>query len=309
MEMHQLRYFVAVAQTGSFSRAAEACFVSQPSLSQQIAKLEKSVGQRLLDRLARGVHLTDAGRQLLDSALSILATVDDAERRLKDDANLAGCRLSVGAIPTIAPYLLPILLQRFAKKHPGVEMTIHEDVTRNLIGAVSAGELDLAILALPIDDERVASEELWTEPLLLALPRRHRLARKKQITMDELRAERFLLLTEMHCLGEQVISYCRAHECQPRIACRSAQIATMRALIEQGLGITLLPEMATRRSASKGIVYRRLTGDVPSRTIAAIRHKHRYHSGSGQRFLDVLRDYGKPFQNASQPRRPRGAVA
>jgi LysR family hydrogen peroxide-inducible transcriptional activator len=295
MEMHQLRYFVAVAQTNSFSRAAEACFVSQPSLSQQIAKLEAQVGHRLLDRLGRRVQLTDAGRQLLDSAMAILATVEDAKRRLQDDANLAGCRLSLGAIPTIAPYLLPILLQRFERRHAGVELTVHEDVTRNLIGAVISGELDLAVMALPFEDERLVFEELWTEPLLLALPRGHRLARKKQVAMDEIREERFLLLTEMHCLGEQVLSYCRAHECQPHIACRSAQIATMQALIEQGLGVTLLPEMATRRQTNKSIVYRRLAGHCPSRTVTVIWRKHRYHSIAAARFLDVLRDYGQKF--------------
>ena len=293
MEMHQLRYFVAVAQTNSFSRAAEACFVSQPSLSQQIAKLESQVGHRLLDRLGRRVQLTDAGRQLLDSAMAILATVEDAKRRLQDDANLAGCRLTLGAIPTIAPYLLPVLLQRFERRHAGVELTVHEDVTRNLIGAVISGELDLAVMALPFKDERLAFEELWTESLLLALPRGHRLARKKQVNMDEIREERFLLLTEMHCLGEQVLSYCRAHECQPHIACRSAQIATMQALIEQGLGVTLLPEMATRNQTKKSIVYRRLAGHCPSRTVTVIWRKHRYHSIAAERFLDVLREYGQ----------------
>src|SRR5437763_16067505 len=110
MEMHQLRYFVAVAKAASFSRAAEACFVSQPSLSQQIAKLETEVGQRLLDRLGRRVQLTDAGRQLLASATAILATAEDAKRRRKDDGNLAGCRLSVGGIPALAPYLLSAAL-------------------------------------------------------------------------------------------------------------------------------------------------------------------------------------------------------
>ncbi len=222
MEMHQLRYFVAVAQANSFSRAAEACCVSQPSLSQQIAKLESDVGQRLLDRLGRRVQLTDAGRQLLDAALAILAMVEDAERRLSDDGNLAGCRLTLGAIPTIAPYLLPVVLRQFEKRHPGVEMTVHEDVTRNLSAAVLSGDIDLAVMALPIEDDRLAFETLWTEPLLLALPRGHRLCRKKEITLENLQEERFLLLTEVHCLGQQVLSYCRAHECQPRIACRSA---------------------------------------------------------------------------------------
>jgi LysR family hydrogen peroxide-inducible transcriptional activator len=293
MEMHQLHYFVAVAQASSFSRAAEACHVSQPSLSQQIAKLETEVGQRLLDRLGRRVQLTDAGRQLLDSALAILAMAEDAKRRMKDDGNLAGCRLAVGAIPTIAPYLLPIVLSHFEKRNAGVEITIHEDVTRQLIGAVRAGEIDLAVMALPVEDEHLEVETLCTEPLLLALPRGHRLIRKKQIAMEDLREERFLVLTEMHCLGEQVLSYCRTHECQPRIACRSAQIATMQALIERGLGVTLLPEMTTRNAAGKGIVYRRLTGPGPSRTIAVIWHKHRYHSVAATRFLEALRGVGR----------------
>lgn len=290
MEMHQLRYFVAVAEAANFSRAAEACFVSQPSLSQQIAKLEGEVGKRLLDRLGRRVQLTDAGRQLLDSATAILGMAADAKLRLRDDADLAGCRLTVGAIPTIAPYLLPGVLKCFDKRHAGVEMTVHEDLTRNLIGAVVAGEIDLAVMALPIEDDRVELEALWTEPLYLALPRRHRLMRKKQISMSDLRDERFLLLAEMHCLGEQVLSYCRAHECQPRVACRSAQIATMHALIEQGLGITLLPEMATRHRVRKGVVYRRLSVDGPSRTITIIWRKHRYQSSAALRFLDVLRE-------------------
>jgi LysR family hydrogen peroxide-inducible transcriptional activator len=296
MEMHQLRYFVAVVEAGNFTRAAQACFVSQPSLSQQIAKLEAEVGRRLLDRLGRRVRLTDAGRQLLDSAMDVLATVEDAKQRLADDGNLAGAHMTLGAIPTIAPYLLPAILQRFTKRHPGVELTVHEDITRNLMGSVIAGELDLAVMALPIEDDRLESEELWTEPLLLALPRAHRLVRKRLITMDELRDARFLVLAEMHCLGEQVLSYCRAHACQPRLACKSAQIATMQALIAQGLGISLLPQMATRQRADKGIVYRRLVGPGPSRTLAVIWRKHRYHSVAAERFLDVLRAHGRSMR-------------
>jgi LysR family hydrogen peroxide-inducible transcriptional activator len=300
MEMHQLRYFVAVAQASSFSRAAEACHVSQPSLSQQITKLEKRVGQRLLDRLGRRVQLTDAGRQLLDPAMAILAMVEDAKKRLQDDAHLAGCQLTIGAIPTIAPYVLPGVLRRFERRFPGVEVTIHEDVTRSLIGMLVAGELDLAVMALPIEDDRLVCEPLWSEPLLLALPHGHRLVRKQKITMAELREERFLVLAELHCLGEQVLSYCRAHECKPRIACRSAQIATMQALVAQGLGITLLPEMATRKKTGEHIIYRRLAGHCPSRTISAVWRKHRYHGIAATRFLDVLRD-GGDGPNAQSP--------
>src|SRR5947209_18122795 len=157
MELHQLRYFVAVAQAGNFSRAAERCHVSQPSLSQQIQKLERRLGRPLLNRLGRRAVLTDAGRQLLDRATAILAAVEDTERRLLDGDGVGG-RLSVGAIPTVAPYLLPAALEGFARRHPGVELAVVEDVTRSLIAAVAEGELDLAVVALPLDDHRLKAE-------------------------------------------------------------------------------------------------------------------------------------------------------
>src|SRR5262245_23523731 len=141
MELHQLRYFVAVAQTGNFSRAAERCHVSQPSLSQQILKLEHRLGQPLFNRLGRRAVLTDAGRLLLDRATAVLATVEDAERRLRASDTIHGGRLAVGAIPTIAPYLLPHALESFVRRCPKVELIVREDVTTNLIQAVVEGEL------------------------------------------------------------------------------------------------------------------------------------------------------------------------
>src|SRR4051794_24799485 len=168
MELHQLRYFVAVARAGNFSRAAERCHVSQPSLSQQILKLERQLGQPLLNRLGRRAVPTDAGRLLLERATAILAAVEDAERRLQAGDGGHG-RLAVGAIPTIAPYLLPAALERFARRWPAVEVSLVEDVTRNLVAAVAEGELDLAVVALPQGDERLQADPLLTEPLLAAL--------------------------------------------------------------------------------------------------------------------------------------------
>ena len=293
MELHQLRYFVAVAESGSFSRAAERCHVSQPSLSQQIAKLEGRLGQRLLDRLGRRVQLTGAGRQLLERALPILAAVDDAERRLRDAEGALDGWLTVGAIPTVAPYLLPPALKRFLRRHPHVELTVHEDVTRQLVTAVAAGELDLALVALPIDDPRLEHEALFTEPLLLAMAAGHRLARRRRLTIDDLRTERFILLNEMHCLGEQTLSFCRANDCQPRIACHSAQITTVQSLIALGQGVSLLPEMARRADRDKRRCYRPLAGGRPTRTVAALWHRHRYHSPAAERFLGVLRELAR----------------
>ncbi len=289
MEMHQLRYFVAVAQTSSFSRAAERCHVSQPSLSQQIQKLERGLKQQLFARLGRRVALTDAGRLLLDRAMAILAAVEDAERRLQDDDEKGG-KLAIGAIPTIAPYLLPLLLRTYLKRHPHVDLTVHEDVTGQLLGAVAAGDLDLALVALPINDERLAVEPLFSEALVLAMPRGHRLAHRRTITL------RFILLNEMHCLGEQVLSFCNAHGCQPWIACRSAQITTVQSLIALKQGVSLLPAMAQRADRDTRRVYRTLAGDQPRRTVAVISRKHGYHSPTAERFLARLRELGTEFK-------------
>src|ERR1700689_3688079 len=137
MEIHRLRYFVAVADAGNFSRAAERCHVSQPSLSQQISKLERHLGKRLFDRLGRQVLLTDAGRLLLNRALAILATIEDTERRLREGNELEGTQLSVGAIPTIAPYLLPKAVERYLRRWPDVEVSVQEDVTAQMVLAVA----------------------------------------------------------------------------------------------------------------------------------------------------------------------------
>src|SRR5262245_1611199 len=295
MELHQLRYFVKLAQTGNFSRAAELCFVSQPSLSQQIQKLERELGQRLLDRLGRRAVLTDAGRLLLDRATAILSAVDDAEHHVKDFEHLEAGRLAVGAIPTIAPYLLPPALQTFLRRYPKVEVTVREDLTQHVVSAAVAGELDVALVALPINEPRLALEPLLTEPLLLTLPHGHALARQRKITMDDVRGERFILLNEMHCLGEQQLSFCREQDCQ-RIACWSTQLSTVQSLIALGQGVSLLPAMAQQADRSPRRVYRSLAGETPTRTIAAMWHGQRYHSLAAERFLDRLREVTAEFR-------------
>jgi LysR family hydrogen peroxide-inducible transcriptional activator len=297
MELHQLRYFVAVAQAGNFSRAAEKCFVSQPSLSQQIQKLEHELRRPLLHRLGRKAVLTEAGRLLLDRAMQILAGVEDAQRRLQGGADAEEGRLSVGAIPTIAPFVLPPTLERFVKSWPRAELIIREDVTAHLLAAVAEGDLDLALVALPVDDSRLHVEVLCTEPLLLALPPQHPLAkRRKKVTVQDLVGERFILMGDMHCLGETVLNFCRGHECQPFIACRSAQISTIQQLIALGQGISLLPDMARRADQPSRIVYRPLADPQPERKLAVVWHKHYFHSPLAHKFLAELRLWAKELK-------------
>jgi LysR family hydrogen peroxide-inducible transcriptional activator len=296
MEVHQLRYFVAAAQTGNFSRAAERCHVSQPSLSQQILKLEHRLGQPLFHRLGRKTTLTDAGRLLLERATAILATLDDTERRLRAGDEQHGGRLAIGAIPTVAPYMLPRTLGGFTQRCPKVELIVREDVTDHLLPAVVDGELDLAIVALPISDERLQAEALLVETLLVALAPGHPLTKRRRLTIQDLAGERFILLNEMHCLGDQVLNFCRANECQPQIACRSAQIATIQALIALGQGVSLLPDMARRADRGHTLVYRPLSKDQPRRTVAVVWHRHHYHSPLAEQFLAELRRWAVELQ-------------
>jgi LysR family hydrogen peroxide-inducible transcriptional activator len=287
MELHQLRYFVAVAETGSFTRAAARERVSQPALSQQVRKLERRLRRPLFDRLGRGVLLTDAGRHLLGRAAAILAAVDEAERGLREGQEDAG-RLVVGAIPTVAPYLVAPALGPFLRRSPAVELALHEDLTEHLTAALLSGDLDLAIMALPVADEHLTAERLLTEPLLAALPRKHRLAARRRLALADLREEPFILLSEMHCLGGQVGAYCRQHGL--RVACRSAQIPTVQTLIGLGLGVSLLPRMAAAADRGGPRAYRPLAGGGPRRTLAVVRHRQRYLSRTAERFIARLRE-------------------
>ena len=224
MEVHQLRYFVAVADEGSFSRAAAKVRVAQPSLSQQIRKLEAEVGQPLFDRLPRSVVLTEAGRCLIDYARQILASIGDARRcvdELKDE--VAG-KLAVGAIPTIAPYVLPELVVKFQDHYPQVTLEIVEDVTDGITRRIEAGQLDVATASTCRPSASLRRESLGAEPLLALVPEKHPLAKKDLVEFDDLKSQRFLLLHEMHCLSQQVNHLLESRRLRPQIALAGSQL-------------------------------------------------------------------------------------
>jgi LysR family hydrogen peroxide-inducible transcriptional activator len=289
MEMHQLKYFLAIADTGNFTRAAEQCHVSQPSLSQQIIKLEEEVGHKLFDRMGRRVQLTDAGRLLEDHARAVLTTVENATRQLRESRGQGFGRLAIGVIPTIAPYLLPQALAVFMRASPNVELIIQEDYTARVIDGLCAGELDVAIAALPIDDENLVVEVLGSEPLLLVLPKGHPLTGKRRILLRDISGEPFVLISEVHCLGEQVMSICRSQEINPRIVCRGAQISTVQAMVALGQGISLLPAMARQGDTDSRRVYQTLATDQPERTIVAVQHRHRFQTTQARQFIEILK--------------------
>jgi LysR family hydrogen peroxide-inducible transcriptional activator len=293
MEFHQLRYFASVVEAGSFTRAARNCYISQPSLSLQIHKLEEELGQKLFERLGRGVRLTIAGRSFYDRTVSILSAVAAARDSVQDARSLEEGQVRIGAIPTVAPYLLPRLVRRFTRRYPRAEVSVHEDFTENLIGACVAGEVDLGLVALPIDDARVAVEPLFSEQLLVALAPGHLLAKRRRITLDELTRERFVLLSEIHCLGTQIVRFCERQGCVPALTCRSAQLMTVQEMVAMGQGSSLVPEMAARADKSRRLSYRPVSGTRPTRTLAMVWHKHRYMGALAAGMIEIVRREAK----------------
>src|SRR6266404_1164352 len=270
MEMHQLRYVVAVAQTRSFSRAAERCHVSQPSLSQQIQKLEDELGERLFDRTKREARLTSHGETFPPRAVRILEEADAAKREAADAKSLLRGTVTVGVLPTIAPYLLPAAMAIFTEKFPGVEIVVQEDTTARLLKLALACEIDFALASRPIHDERLEVRELFSEELLIALPPGHPLIRKRTISATDLEGERLIIMKEGHCLGDQVLGFCDRHDLHHHISFRSAQLETIQSLVRAGLGISLIPAMAVQRERNTAPEYRSLHSPKPSRQIAAV---------------------------------------
>ena len=288
MEMHQLRYVVAVARAGNFSRAAEQCHVAQPSLSQQIQKLEEELGERLFDRMKREVKLTPPGEVFLRRAVRILEEVDAAKREAKDSTDLLRGTITIGVLPTIAPYVLPGAITTFADQYPGVEIVAQEDTTAGLMKLALAYEIDFALASQPIKDERMEVRDLFAEELLLALPPEHPLARRRTIKVSDLDGERLVVLKEGHCLGDQVLGFCERRDLHPKISFRSAQLETIQSLVHSGLGISLIPAMAAQNNRSDQPVYRSLPTPRPERKIVAMWPKQRSPGRAANEFLKLV---------------------
>jgi len=288
MEMQQLRYVVAVARTGNFSRAAEQCHVSQPSLSQQIQKLEDELEERLFDRMKREAKLTPQGEAFLRRAIRILEEVDAAKREATDARDLLRGTLTVGVLPTIAPYLLPDTLAEFTEKFPGVEIVVQEDTTARLLKLAHGYEIDFALASQPIQDERLEVRELFAEELLLALPPGHPLTRKRSIQVSDLERERLIVMKEGHCLGDQVLGFCDRRDLKHNISFRSAQLETIQALVCSGLGISLIPAMATRTERADLPEYRSLSSPRPSRQVVAVWPRQRPPGRAATEFLKMV---------------------
>ncbi len=288
MEMQQLRYVIAVARAKNFSRAAEQCHVSQPSLSQQIQKLEDELGERLFERLKRDVKLTAAGELFLRRAVRILEEVDAARREAHDANVLLRGSVAVGVLPTIAPYLLPEVIVRFNKLYPGVEVVIHEDTTAQLLKLALSGDIDFAVASLPLHGARFETVDLFVEELLLAVPPGHPLATQRIVTAADLDSEKLIVMKEGHCLGDQVLRFCEQRAARPDVSIRSAQMETIQALVRAGVGLSLIPRMAVSNKRHDAPVYRSLRAPRPQRSIVVAWPKQRTLSRASNAFLKEM---------------------
>ena len=273
MNLRDLRYLVALDEHRHFGRAAEACFVSQPTLSTQLRKLEEELGTPLVERAPREIFFTDAGKAVLREAREIL----DRAERIRAVARRAGGpgagTLRLGIFPTLAPYLLPHALPQVQARFPQLELLLVEEKTEEILARLRAGRLDAVIVALPVPDEGpFHSEFLFEEPFVLAMHDSHPLAHRRVVTFDDLSRQQLLLLEEGHCLRDQALEVCHLSGAQERTGFRATSLETLRHMVAAGVGVTLLPVMATKPPVARaeGVRLVRFRKPVPHRRIAML---------------------------------------
>ncbi len=266
MNLRDLRYLVALAEHLHFGRAAQACFVSQPTLSTQIKKLEASLDVTLIERANRQVILTPVGEAVVTAAQRVLRDVDDLVRLAEQHRDPLGGDLRLGIIPTVAPYLLPRMLPLLRREFPKVALKLTEGQTVMITRMLKDGDLDAVILALPVTEEHVTAVKLYTEPFYLAVSKHHPKAKRKTVSLEDLRDEAVLLLEDGHCLRDQALSICESHRAVENTNFRATSLETLRQMVASNVGVTLMPELAlgARGGAVRYIAFR---GRPPSRDI------------------------------------------
>ncbi len=289
MELHQLRYFLAVADEGNFTKAAEKCFVSQPSLSGQILKLEDELGRKLFNRLGRHSELTAAGRFLEKRARSILLEIENAQRELQEGEEGIEGELRIGVTPSVGPYLLPRVILECQKRFPSLSLIIEENLRRGLIQSLSQGNLEIVIASHPGSVPNIAAEPFLQEDLYLVAPKEHRLAKKTNISIRDFKDEPLIVLGESNTLGDKVYEFFGNNDFEPNVIAVCSQIVTVKALVHSGLGLAILPEMAMDNVSYYDIVFKPLISARMQRLLFALTHDKRFLSAAARAFIGTLR--------------------
>lgn len=288
MNLRALQYFVKLADIRHFSKAADACFVSQPTLSTQIKKLEEELGTQLVERSPKNIMLTPAGEEIAERARKLLADVEQIRAVARRSSDPAEGSLRLGLFPTLAPYLLPHVVPGLRKRFPRLRLQLTEEKTDVLLRMLHRGELDAALLALPIPDAGLQVEVLFREPFLLALPAHHELAKVDAVKVDDLHGNELLLLEEGHCLREHALEVCTLAGAHERVDFHASSMETLRQMVAAEVGITLMPKLAVMPPIAEtdNLITRPFAGQAPSRTIALV---WRSSSALGSFHLELAR--------------------
>ena len=270
MELQQLRYVVALARERNFRRAADSIPISQPTLSQQIRKLETELRTRLFERSARHVKLTSPGEVFLTHARSVLDTLDKALGEVKSRSKEIAGTLRIGAIPTIAPYLLPPVLYHLQKKAPDLKIELHDVTTSQILTSLREARFDLGLISLPIHDRDFVTRSIGKEAFYLAVSRRHPLARKTFLKSEDVKKHPLLILQEGHCFRNQSLAYCRLSPLDSRIIFQGSSLSSVVAMAGMGGGVTFVPQMAIPHHTVKNVRFLKLIDPVPEREIGFI---------------------------------------
>ena len=292
MNLRDLTYLVALAEHKHFGRAAAACFVSQPTLSTQIRKLEDELGVSLVERAPRKVMLTPAGREAAERARRIVAEVEQMKEAARRSRDPEAGTVRLGIFPTLAPYLLPHVVPGLRTRFPQLELLLVEEKSDELLARLRDGRLDAAVLALPVHDEQLHTEFLFEEPFVLAVPEHHPLAQRDTLTLDELSEQRLLLLEDGHCLREQALDVCRLSGAQEKAEFRATSLETLRQMVAANVGVTLLPTLAVKPpvARSDNIHLLRFSDSHPSRSIAMVWRRSSAMGDFLERLARVFRD-------------------
>jgi LysR family hydrogen peroxide-inducible transcriptional activator len=294
VDIPHLRYFMAVVEHQSFSKAAAHCNTSTSNISEQIQKFEKRIGKTLLDRNRRRIVPTEAGEVLQSRAKEILANIETANMEVRSVGKSKAGKVLVGILMTIAPCFLVHFLNSFAEQFPDIQINLFETTTALILSMLDAGKLDLGITSLPVRDDVFETEVLFSEEMLLALPPHHPLTRKKAIYKEDLESAKFILSKEDHCHGGFALRLCQPNNFSSRIVFQSGQLAMIQALVAAGKGISLIPQTAI--SETVAITYRQLENPRPKRSIAIVTRSKRPLKPAAQQFLQHLRAAGQTFK-------------
>lgn len=265
MTLRDLQYLVAVYEHNHFGKAADACFVSQPTLSMQIKKLEETLDVVLIERTNKHVLFTEIGKAIAEQAQAVLQQAQSIRDIARVAKNPWAGTLHLGIIPTLAPYLLPHMVGPLSTRFPELTLCLEEEKTAELATKLSQGKLDAIILALPSDADNVITVPLFEEPFLLATPLNHRLAKRKKVTMNDLNDEEMLLLADGHCFRDQALAVCHRVRAVESTQYHATSLETLRYMIASHAGITLMPSLSRREN--DGVAYRPFQGAQPARTI------------------------------------------